>query len=59
VPAQKFKNTFASHVSNKELTIHDVVLGLYHQAFFYDKLPAKIRKAVDEEMKRRFPNTTI
>lgn len=50
-----FKNTFAPHVDNHELTLDALILGLMHGVFHYDGLPDNIKSAVSEEMKRGFP----
>lgn len=48
-----FKNTFAPACKNRELDVNDIIAGLGFGAFKYRTLPPEVRKAVDEEMKRR------
>ncbi len=51
----KFKNTFAPHVENEELTIHDIILGLRLSVFDAGLLPTDVQKAVGEYLARHPP----
>ncbi|MDD9813349.1 MAG: hypothetical protein OXU37_03645 [Thaumarchaeota archaeon] len=48
-----FQNTFAPECENHELSVGQIIVGLGFGAFKYRKLPPEVRKAVDEEMRRR------
>ena len=48
-----FKNTFISHVTNKELTVDMIIQCLFRQVVKYKDLLPEVQKAVDEEMTRR------
>lgn len=47
-----FKNTFEPACRDRELRVSGIVAGLRFGAFKYDRLPPKVRKAVDEELER-------
>ena len=48
-----FKNTFAPHVKNEELTVSEIIVGLKTTLFSYKNLPPEIQDAVEEELERR------
>ena len=48
-----FKNTFISHVTNKELSVDMTIQCLFRQVVKYKDLPPEVQNAVDEEMTRR------
>lgn len=47
-----FKNTFEPACRDRELEVSGIVAGLRFGLFKYDQLPPKVRKAVDEEIRR-------
>ena len=51
--SKRFKNTWAEHVRNEELTVEQIIFGLFRQVFKYKELPAEVQDAVDKEMDRR------
>ena len=53
-----FKNTFISHVTNKELSVDMIIQCLFRQVVRYNDLPADVQDAVDEEMTRRTAKST-
>ena len=48
-----FKNTFAPHVENECLSVHDVVLGLKTTMLHSKDLPLEVREAVTAELRRQ------
>lgn len=50
---QTFKNTFAPWVENEELTVDNIIKGLFIGIIEYDDLPEKIKDIVDMEMQNR------
>jgi len=50
---EEFENTFAPECGNRALTAREIVAGMRFGAFKYDLLPPKVRRAVDEEVKRQ------
>ena len=49
-----WKNTFCSNCENEELTLEQLIGGLYFGAWGYDELPEDAQQAIDKEMDRRF-----
>lgn len=49
---QIFQNTFAPLIENQELTVNNIIKGLFLGFIRYEDLPKEVRKAVDEEMKK-------
>ena len=49
----KFKNTFAPHCPDVELTVCQVICLLRFSALQTDTLPNEIRRAVSEKLKHR------
>ncbi len=52
-----FKNTFAPHVENETLSIHDIITGLRTTILDVKKLPPEVQDAVTKELKRQKDNT--
>lgn len=50
--ALKYKNTFAEHVTNEELTLDNIIFGLLHGVFRFSTLPEQIQKDVRAELDR-------
>lgn len=50
---EEFENTFAPECGNRTLTAREIVAGMRFGAFEYDLLPPRVRRAVDEEVKRQ------
>lgn len=48
-----FQNTFAPECENRDLGVGQIIVGLSFGAIKYKALPPDVRKAVDEEMRRR------
>ncbi len=48
-----FKNTFAPHVKNTELTAHEIIMGLRTTVIHSEDLLSEIKDAVEEELKRQ------
>ena len=48
-----FRNTFAPHVENEYLSVHDVILGLKTTMLHSKDLPLEVRKAVTAELRRQ------
>lgn len=42
------KNTFAPHVTNKELTIPQILMGLQFGVFKYEQLPQEAKDGVNK-----------
>ena len=53
----RFKNTFAPHCPDKELTAGQVIGLLRFSALQNDALPEEVRQAVREELGRRMAQT--
>lgn len=47
-----FRNTFAPHIDNEYLTVHDVIAGLRTTVLHSKDLPPDVCDAVEEELKR-------
>ena len=48
-----FKNTFAPHVRNGSLSVHDIITGLRTTLFDAKDLPPEVQDAVTAELRRR------
>lgn len=48
-----FKNTFAPHVKNENLSVHDVITGLRTTLFDAKDLPPEVQDAVTAELRRQ------
>lgn len=48
-----FKNTFAPHVENEYLSVHDVILGLKTTMLHSRDLPLDVQDAVTAELRRQ------
>jgi len=48
-----FKNTLAPNVVNDYLSVGTIINGLKQSAFRFDDLPPRVRRAVNDELKRR------
>ncbi len=53
----RFKNTFAPHCPDKELTAGQVIGLMKFSALQNDALPEEVRQAVREELERRRAQT--
>ena len=48
-----FKNTFAPHVKNENLSVHDVITGLRTTLFDAKDLPVEVQDAVTAELRKQ------
>jgi len=48
-----FKNTFAPLVENQDLTVDNIIKGLFVGFIKYKDLPPEVRLIIDEEMQKR------
>ena len=49
---QTFKNTFAPHMDNDFLSVHDVIMGLRVSLLHHEDLPPEVQKAVAAERRQ-------
>ena len=47
-----FKNTFAPHIENEVLTVHDIIAGLKTTVLHSKDLPTEVQDAVEDELER-------
>ncbi len=48
-----FKNTFAPHIKNETLSVHDVIAGLRTTLLDAQNLPSEVQDAVTAELRRQ------